>query len=72
MSRLATPAEAAREFARNVGMERPQQAWILTSYDTWEPNPFYTGPKVRHPEEEPEGGPEAYGPWQPLDDELPF
>lgn len=48
--RLATPSEACREFARNVGGEQPERAWILTDYDTWERNPFYYGPSVPHPE----------------------
>jgi len=31
---------------------RQQPAWILTGWDTWEPNPMYCGPKVRHPEDD--------------------
>jgi len=50
----AMPADAAREYAMNVGRENPQRAWILTPYDSWEPNPFYSGPPVRHPEDDPE------------------
>lgn len=50
MSRLATEAEACREFARNIGEEFPERAWLLTSFDTWERNPAYTGPAVPHPE----------------------
>lgn len=49
---LATPAEAAREYAINVGRENPDRAWILTHYDTWERNPFYSGPPQRHPEDD--------------------
>ncbi len=48
---LATETEACREYARNVGHERPEDAWILTDWDTWEPNPFYCGPAVPHPED---------------------
>ena len=48
----ATEAEAVREFAENVGRDNPQQAWILSNYDTWESNPFYRGEPVPHPEEE--------------------
>lgn len=48
---LATPTEACREYARNVGAERPEDAWILTDWDTWEPNPYYHGPAVPHPED---------------------
>lgn len=49
---IATPSEACREYARNVGCDRPQQAWILTDFDTWERNPYYTGPAVPHPEDD--------------------
>lgn len=49
---LATPGEACREYVHNVGSERPDQAWILTDYDTWEPNPYYSGPPVPHPEDD--------------------
>lgn len=48
----ATHTEAAKEYARNVGCEYPDRAWILTNYDTWERNPFYSGPAVPHPESE--------------------
>ena len=48
---LATKTDACREYAMNVGVERPEQAWILTDYDTWERNPHYHGPAVPHPEE---------------------
>lgn len=50
--RLATGAEADAEYARNVGFERQNQAWILSDRDVWYRNPFYTGPAVRHPEDE--------------------
>jgi hypothetical protein len=43
------------EFARNYGMDHPDQAWLLHDWDVWAANPFYTGPKVPHPESEPEG-----------------
>jgi len=49
---LATEADAILEFARNLGEVRPELAWILTPYDTWEPNPAYVGPTVPHPESE--------------------
>lgn len=48
---LATPRGACLEYARNVGAEDQSRAWILTNWDTWEPNPFYVGPVVRHPED---------------------
>ena len=48
---LATPSEACKEYARNVGAEVPDRAWILTDYDTWERNPFYQGSPQPHPED---------------------
>lgn len=47
---LATPSDACREYAAAVGSEHPDRAWILTDYDTWEPNPYYVGPPRMHPE----------------------
>ena len=44
--------EAMREYARNVGREFPTRAWIATPLDSWEKNPYYNGPPVRHPEED--------------------
>lgn len=49
---LATPAEADREYATNVGRARPDVAWILSDRDVWYANPFYTGPRVPHPEDD--------------------
>jgi hypothetical protein len=49
---LARPQDACREFARNVGHERPERAWILTDFDTWERNPYYHGPPQPHPEDD--------------------
>lgn len=51
---MATEAEACKEYARNYGYDHPELAWILTPFDTWEPNPAYRGPKVPHPEDEPD------------------
>lgn len=53
---LATMSEASREYALNVGRDLAEtgdtkRAWILGPYDTWEPNPFYVGPPVGHPED---------------------
>ena len=48
---LATPAEAMKEYAENFGRDNPDKAWILTPWDVWEANPFYTGPAVPHPED---------------------
>jgi hypothetical protein len=49
---MATPAEASREYAFNAGIDRPNQAWILSHFDVWERNPHYVGPPVPHPEED--------------------
>ena len=49
-SRLATPAEAVDEFARNIGGEFPDRAWLLHDWDVWVKNPAYAGPPVPHPE----------------------
>lgn len=70
---LATETESCREYARNVGMENQDVAWINTPQDTWERNPFYQGLAVRHPEDDDED--EVYGPFQPsryVDDEIPY
>jgi hypothetical protein len=52
--RMATPAEADREWVVNVGRDRPDQAWILSDRDVWHRNPAYSGPPVPHPEEDPD------------------
>lgn len=49
---LATKSDAVREYAIAVGRDRPLSQWILSDYDTWEPNPFYIGPNTGHPEYE--------------------
>lgn len=43
--------EAVREWTWTVGSERKFQQWILSDYDTWEPNPHYVGPDQGHPED---------------------
>lgn len=43
---------AVREYAREHGAMEPDRAWILSPFDTWERNPFYRGPPVRHPEDD--------------------
>jgi hypothetical protein len=43
--------QAIREWAWIVGAERLDQQWLLTDYDTWEPNPHYHGPDQGHPED---------------------
>lgn len=53
MDWMATEGEADAEYARNVGMNNPERAWILSDRDVWYRNPFYTGPAVPHPEDHP-------------------
>ena len=48
---VATNSEALREYADNAGRDNPTSAWICTPWDTWERNPHYRGPPVRHPED---------------------
>lgn len=48
---IATRGEAYQELVRNMGQDRPDDAWILTDFDTWERNPYYQGPPVPHPED---------------------
>jgi hypothetical protein len=45
---------AVSEGAREVGRMNPDRAWILTPFDSWEKNPFYVGPPVKHPEDDSE------------------
>lgn len=45
---------AVAEYAREHGRQRPEAAWILSPFDTWERNPAYSGPPVPHPEAPPE------------------
>lgn len=68
---LATPADAVREYTRNVGAEHAGQMWILSPYDSWERNPFYTGPVQPHPEEDIEDGDDwEDGPEREMEDTL--
>ncbi len=49
---LATYDEAMKERATNVGHEARYigRQWILSDYDVWVRNPYYTGPEQPHPE----------------------
>ena len=49
---IATEADAMLEYARNMGDQRPESAWLLTDYDVWVRNPHYRGPPQRHPEDD--------------------
>lgn len=42
---------ACREYAANIGSEKPDTEWILTDFDTWERNPCYRGKPGPHPED---------------------
>jgi hypothetical protein len=42
-------SDAVREWAYAVGREQTTRQWLLSDYDTWEPNPFYVGPEQGHP-----------------------
>ena len=44
--------EAILEQRLIFGSENPEKQWILSSWDTWEKNPFYTGPDQGHPEDD--------------------
>jgi hypothetical protein len=50
----ATTAQAVNEWAHNVGYEDcyKDSQWILSSYDSWERNPHYSGPEQAHPEDD--------------------
>lgn len=53
---LATPRDAMREWAENVGY-LPQHrgyAWLLHDWDVWIANPHYRGPAQPHPDSEEE------------------
>lgn len=56
---MSYQSESCREYAYNHGAMNPDFAWISTPFDSWEPNPFYVGPPVRHPEDYDEA--EVYG-----------
>ncbi len=55
MSNEAWMGAALEQYGAVYGAEAPDRAWILTPYDTWEPNPYYRGPPARHPEEDADG-----------------
>ena len=45
--------EAHKEMVQIFGSEKPDHEWILTDYDVWEKNPYFTGvPTNEHPEDE--------------------
>ena len=45
--------EAHKEMIQIFGQEQTDHEWILTDYDVWEKNPYFTGvPSGRHPEDD--------------------
>ena len=52
MSSSEYMSEALNQYAGAYGEEREEQEWILSPFDTWHKNPYYTGTPGRHPEEE--------------------
>lgn len=52
MSQAEYMGEALREFAANHGERNQDAEWILSPFDTWLRNPFYTGKPGRHPEDD--------------------
>lgn len=76
-------AAADAHYARELGREHPDRAWILSDRDVWYPNPFYQGEPVSHPYDDEDyyddvevteadlirSAPYA---WGAVDDEIPF
>lgn len=48
----ASDGEWDRAAASEIGAEHPERAWVLTDRDVWYANPYYSGPPVRHPEDD--------------------
>ena len=45
--------EAHAEMIQIFGSEKPEREWILTDYDVWVRNPYFTGtPTAGHPEDD--------------------
>ncbi|HTE40290.1 MAG TPA: hypothetical protein VK629_05655 [Steroidobacteraceae bacterium] len=71
---VATQSDAVREYVSNVGRESPHLAWIISQYDTWERNPFYSRkigeafpphPEADDHEDDFIGPPQFFGPQNP-------
>lgn len=58
--------EAVGEYTRNHGHDQPEREWILSPFDTWEKNPWYTGKPGRRPEDW------GYEDGEPMVDCVPF
>ena len=50
-SPLVTVGMADREYATELGAERPECAWIWSDRDVCYANPYYKGPPVPYPED---------------------
>jgi hypothetical protein len=46
-----TESEYDQAEAELGGKDYPERAWLLSSRDAWYANPSYSGPSVRHPED---------------------
>ncbi len=45
--------EAQKEMVQIYGLEKHDHEWILSDYDVWEKNPYFTGvPTNIHPEDD--------------------
>jgi hypothetical protein len=49
---MSFEALADAEYAREIGRINPSEEYILSDRDVWYRNPFYTGPKGRHPDDD--------------------
>jgi hypothetical protein len=50
-----SPAEEGMKEQQQIfGAENPDHEWILTDWDVWLKNPYYTGEPGPHPEQDPE------------------
>jgi hypothetical protein len=47
-----TDQDRVDQYTSVYGAERTDSQWILSPYDTWERNPYYTGPDQGHPEDD--------------------
>jgi hypothetical protein len=50
---MATWNDSYTEWRFNVGDMHPDKAWLLHDHDIWLRNPYYEGPPVPHPEDDP-------------------
>jgi hypothetical protein len=49
---MSFEAMADAQYAHEKGRDRAGCEWILSDRDAWYRNPFYTGPRGRHPEDD--------------------